>query len=36
MKLDTNGSNPEMVEQLVGDGLVDYVAMDIKNSPPSV
>lgn len=33
VKLDTNGSNPEMVEQLVGDGLVDYVAMDIKNSP---
>lgn len=32
VKLDTNGSNPEMLEQLIKDGLVDYVAMDIKNS----
>jgi len=30
VKLDTNGSNPEMLEQLVRSGLVDYIAMDIK------
>lgn len=29
-KLDTNGSVPEMIERLVGDKLVDYIAMDIK------
>ena len=33
VKLDTNGSNSAMLKQLVGDGLVDYVAMDIKNCP---
>ena len=33
VKLDTNGTNPEMLAQLISDGLVDYVAMDIKNSP---
>ena len=32
-KLDTNGTNPEMLDKLISDGLVDYVAMDIKNSP---
>lgn len=32
IKLDTNGSNPKMLKQLVEEGLVDYVAMDIKNS----
>jgi len=31
-KLDTNGSNPEMLKSLVKDGLVDYVAMDVKSS----
>jgi pyruvate formate lyase activating enzyme len=30
IKLDTNGSHPEMVEQLLQEGLVDYIAMDIK------
>jgi len=30
IKLDTNGSNPEMLKQLTAEGLVDYVAMDIK------
>ena len=30
VKLDTNGSNPEMMEGLIKDKLVDYVAMDIK------
>ncbi len=32
VKLDTNGSNPDMLEALVVGGLVDYVAMDIKSS----
>ena len=32
IKLDTNGSNPEYLKNLVEQGLVDYVAMDIKNS----
>ena len=32
VKLDTNGTNPEMLYRLIADGLVDYVAMDIKNS----
>lgn len=31
VKLDTNGTNPDMVKQLFNDGLVDYFAMDIKN-----
>ena len=30
LKLDTNGSNPEMLRELMQKGLVDYVAMDIK------
>ena len=33
IKLDTNGSNPNMLSQLIHHRLVDYVAMDIKNSP---
>lgn len=33
VKLDTNGTNPAMLRRLVGEGLVDYVAMDVKNSP---
>ena len=33
IKLDTNGTNPEMLQRLIEDHLVDYVAMDIKNSP---
>ena len=33
VKLDTNGTRPEVLKKLVLDGLVDYVAMDIKNSP---
>lgn len=32
IKLDTNGSNPEILKELIREGLVDYVAMDIKNS----
>ena len=33
VKLDTNGSFPERLRQVVEAGLVDYVAMDVKNSP---
>ena len=33
VKLDTNGSRPGVLKELVAEGLVDYVAMDIKNSP---
>jgi pyruvate formate lyase activating enzyme len=32
VKLDTNGSHPATLRQLVNDKLVDYVAMDIKHS----
>lgn len=33
VKLDTNGSFPELLQELIQKKLVDYVAMDIKNSP---
>jgi len=33
VKLDTNGTHPDRLAGLLGEGLVDYVAMDIKNSP---
>lgn len=33
VKLDTNGTSPEALGRLAGEGLVDYVAVDIKNSP---
>lgn len=33
VKLDTNGSSPKMLKDLVNSRLVDYVAMDIKASP---
>lgn len=32
VKLDTNGTRPEVLYGLIEDGLLDYVAMDIKNS----
>lgn len=32
VKLDTNGAFPDRLEALLDEGLVDYVAMDIKNS----
>lgn len=31
VKLDTNGTNPDMLEYLINNKMVDYVAMDIKN-----
>ncbi len=33
VKLDTNGTHPDRLRRVVGEGLVQYVAMDIKNSP---
>ena len=33
VKLDTNGSRPKTVKELVDEGLVDYIAMDIKTDP---
>lgn len=33
VKLDTNGTRPYVLDRLISEGLVDYVAMDIKNSP---
>ena len=33
VKLDTNGTRPGLLKELVEAGLVDYVAMDIKNCP---
>lgn len=30
VKLDTNGTNPTMLQQLINSGSLDYVAMDIK------
>lgn len=33
VKLDTNGSRPEVLKDLCGKGLLDYVAMDIKAGP---
>lgn len=32
VKLDTNGSNPKKIKELVHSGLIDYIAMDIKNT----
>lgn len=32
IKLDTNGTNPDVVKELIKDNSLDYVAMDIKNS----
>lgn len=36
VKLDTNGSNPEILKDLVRKSLIDYVAMDIKTSQNAV
>jgi len=33
VKLDTNGTHPDRLEGILKEGLADYVAMDIKNSP---
>ena len=33
VKLDTNGTFPDRLKEIIDEGLVDYVAIDIKNSP---
>ncbi len=30
VKLDTNGGHPEIIESMIGAGLIDYIAMDVK------
>lgn len=35
VKLDTNGYKPSAIRELISASLLDYVAMDIKNSPES-
>ncbi|MBI5071682.1 anaerobic ribonucleoside-triphosphate reductase activating protein [Candidatus Falkowbacteria bacterium] len=32
VKLDTNGTNPEMLAALISEKLIDYIAMDVKTS----
>ncbi|MBW2989756.1 anaerobic ribonucleoside-triphosphate reductase activating protein, partial [Candidatus Woesearchaeota archaeon] len=32
VKLDTNGSSPDMLDELLDKGLLDYIAMDIKGN----
>lgn len=32
VKLDSNGTKPELLKELIDEKLVDYIAMDIKNS----
>lgn len=32
VKLDTNGYLPDVLEDIIREGIVDYIAMDIKNS----
>ena len=32
-KVDTNGNHPKLLRQILEEGLADYIAMDIKNSP---
>jgi pyruvate formate lyase activating enzyme len=33
IKLDTNGGHPDVLDELLAEGLVDYVAMDVKAPP---
>ena len=33
IKLDTNGTYPERLKEILDEGIVDYVAMDVKNTP---
>ena len=33
IKIDTNGSNPTMLDELVREKLLDYIAMDLKGEP---
>lgn len=31
IKLDTNGTNPDVLKEMIDNSLVDYIAMDVKN-----
>jgi len=33
LKLDTNGSQPQVIKRLIREGLIDYIAMGIKTDP---
>ena len=33
VKLDTNGTHPALLREILEKGLVEYAAMDVKNSP---
>jgi pyruvate formate lyase activating enzyme len=33
IKLDTNGSRPHVIKKLIHEGMIDYIAMDIKTDP---
>ena len=33
VKLDTNGYHPALLREILDEGLIDYAAMDIKNTP---
>ena len=33
IKLDTNGSQPHVIKRLIHEGMLDYIAMDIKTDP---
>ncbi|MFA5513937.1 MAG: anaerobic ribonucleoside-triphosphate reductase activating protein [Sphaerochaetaceae bacterium] len=35
IKLDTNGSNPQLLKELIADNLLDYVALDVKTTANS-
>jgi pyruvate formate lyase activating enzyme len=35
IKLDTNGAKPDVLQNLISEGLLDFIAMDIKSSPQS-
>ena len=30
VKLDTNGTNPDMIQELISKNLLDFIAMDVK------
>ncbi|MBD3189443.1 MAG: anaerobic ribonucleoside-triphosphate reductase activating protein [Candidatus Heimdallarchaeota archaeon] len=34
-KIDTNGTNPEVVQKILDEGLIEYIAMDVKAIPKS-
>ena len=36
VKLDTNGYNPTMLQTLINEQLIDYIAMDVKHEPWSM